>query len=104
MAAVDRKPKAQTNKNPIPKPRRLRSATSDFPASANGEPCMVYDLTGSMEIRLPPQWRTVIGNLTFEECLADLRSKTMTIVSREPGVVVYVRLSPTFTEMEQGTI
>ena len=97
----DRKPGAKTNNNAKSKLIRSRSTEFDVPVSFHGEPCLVYDLTGSVQITLPPQWRTLIGKAAYEECLADLRSRTMTIVSRERGVVVYVRLSTTFTELAE---
>jgi len=99
----DRKPGAKTNNNAKSKLRRSGSTEFDVPVpiSVHGEPCVVYDLTGSVQITLPAQWRTLIGKAAYEECLADLRSRTMTIVSRERGVVVYVRLSTTFTELAE---
>lgn len=75
------------------------AARTDATASIYGEPSVVYDLSGSMSISLPAQWRSLIGKVAFEECLAELRSRTMTIVSRERGVVVYIRLATTVTEL-----
>ena len=50
------------------------AARTDATVSIHGEPSMVYDLTGSMAISLPAPWRTLIGKVAFEECLAELRS------------------------------
>jgi hypothetical protein len=75
------------------------AARTNSTVSIHGESSMVYDLSGSMTISLPAQWRSLIGKVAFAECLAELRSRTMTIVSRERGVVVYIRLATTFTEL-----
>jgi hypothetical protein len=89
----------------IPKHKLPKKSTTAGAARTNatisiyGEPSVVYDLSGSMSISLPARWRSLIGKVAFEECLAELRSRTMTIVSRERGAVVYIRLATTVTEL-----
>ena len=91
--------KPMTAHKPAPTAKPIRSKPPKLP---KGVPALVYDLQGSMEIKVPAQWTVRMGKEAFKEHVVDLEARNVAMVSREARRVVYVHLPVTVRLQEQG--